>query len=167
MSCNASTHIVLVIIGVCGSGKTTVAELLAQKLGATFLEGDDFHTNANLAKLSQGIALDDNDRAPWLEAITQAMENVAAQGQSVVVSCSALKESYRSQLSSAADNVRFVWLDVAKEVLEARLKSRTHFIDPILLDSQLATLEPPQHALRVDGQLSPENIVAEIMSQLL
>jgi gluconokinase len=139
----------VVVMGVSGSGKTTVGETLAEALGVPFVDGDALHPAANVAKMVAGIPLDDTDRAPWLDAIGA----VLAAGP-VVVACSALKRGYRDRLRASAPDLQLVQLDVDRAVLLDRMTDRTHFMPPSLLDSQLATLEPPmldEQAIVVNG----------------
>jgi gluconokinase len=147
----------LVVMGVSGSGKTSVGERLAARLGWPFLEGDTLHPASNIAKLHAGIALDDADRAPWLAAIGAWMDARMAVGGSAVIACSALKRRYRDTLRDGRIGVRFAWLRVGRTELRWRLRHRHgHFMGDALLDSQLATLEPPQAdepALVVDAEL--------------
>ncbi|PZQ89963.1 MAG: gluconate kinase [Leifsonia xyli] len=129
----------VVVMGVSGSGKSTVGAMLAERLGVEFADGDALHPPANVAKMAAGIPLDDADRWPWLDAVG---ERLAA--SPVVVACSALRRSYRERLRAASPGVRFVLLDGDREVLSARLGARQdHFMPATLLDSQLATLEHP------------------------
>lgn len=132
----------VVIMGVSGSGKSTVGKLLAREISATFIDGDDLHSDANVAKMAAGKALDDADRRPWLEAIAE--EFVRAGKKSLVVACSALKKSYREIIRQADPTVRFVFLEGPRELLAARLATRSsgHFMRPSLLQSQLDILEP-------------------------
>lgn len=134
----------IVLIGVSGSGKTTVGKRLAPALDATFLEGDDYHPSRNVAKMRSGRPLDDTDRKPWLEKLGHAIGAHGRQGRSVVVSCSALRRSYRDMLAEAARlPLTFVHLTIAPAILESRMKARRqHFMPASLLQSQLATLEP-------------------------
>jgi carbohydrate kinase (thermoresistant glucokinase family) len=131
-------------MGVCGSGKTTVGERLAERLGVQFQDADEFHPSANVAKMSAGIPLTDEDRIPWLDAIGTAIRN-ADPARPFVVSCSALKRGYRDRIRTLAGRrVDFVFLTGPREILAARMNGRKgHFMPPSLLDSQLATLEPP------------------------
>ena len=133
---------VLVVMGVSGSGKSTVGAAVAQRLRVPFADADDFHPPANIAKMTAGQALDDDDRRPWLEAIG---EWLAAHPDGAVMSCSALKRSYRDQLRSHAPEVCFLYLEGAREVIARRQASRPgHFMPASLLTSQFATLEPLQ-----------------------
>ena len=133
----------VVVMGVSGSGKTTVGEALAERLGWRFIEGDSFHPEENVAKMSAGIPLDDNDRAPWLKALASEIARDEAAGRPSVIGCSALKRAYRDILRSGAPRVRFVHVHGDRAVLADRLSHRAgHFFPASLLDSQLATLEP-------------------------
>ncbi|HEY4076103.1 MAG TPA: gluconokinase [Rhizomicrobium sp.] len=135
----------IVVMGVAGSGKTTIASGLAEKLGVPFVEGDSLHPIANVKKMSAGIPLTDDDRWPWLKAIGERMEVERLTGHGVVVSCSALKHSYRDCLRSEVHGrVHFILLDGSRELIGDRMKQRKgHFMPPALLDSQFATLEKP------------------------
>ena len=135
---------VIVLIGVSGSGKTTIGKRLAPAINATYIEGDDYHPSANIAKMRSGQPLDDTDRKPWLEKLGHVVGDHCRQGRSVVVACSALRRSYRQALAAAARQpLTFVHLTIAPAILEARMKARTqHFMPASLLRSQLATLEP-------------------------
>jgi len=158
---------IVLISGVAGSGKTTVGRLLAQELGWPYFEADDFHPAANKEKMGRGVPLDDDDRAPWLAAIRQAIDDCLAQGRSAVFSCSALKEKYRRQLLGDRTDIRLVFLTGSRDLLRARLEGRAgHYMKPGMLDSQLAILEPPADALRLDVQHSPETLVQEIRRNL-
>jgi gluconokinase len=131
-------------MGVSGTGKTTVATALAEALGWTFIEGDDLHPPANIAKMSAGVPLDDDDRRPWLQAVASLQAFHHAEGISTVLTCSALKRAYRDVLREGvpAGTVSFVHLAAPFEVLRARMESREHFMPASLLQSQLDTLEP-------------------------
>lgn len=148
----------IVVMGVSGSGKSTVGALLATRLHVPFIDGDDLHPEANKRKMAAGIPLDDADRAPWLDAVAAVLA-----GSPVVVACSALKRSYRARLRTEAPDVQFIYLAGSPELLRERLSTRSHeFMPPGLLDSQLAILEPPgsdENALTIDIRLSPEAIV--------
>jgi gluconokinase len=137
-------------------------------LAWTFVEGDDFHPEANVEKMHRGIPLTDEDRRPWLDAIRHRLKQAITRGENVVLACSALKHSYQHYLADyAPETVRFVYFSGSPELIRQRLAERTgHFMNPALLASQFETLEPPEDAIRVDiGQPVPA-IVAEIRSRL-
>ena len=157
-----------VIMGVAGSGKTTIGAALARALAAPFLEGDELHPPANVERMAQGIPLTDDDRRPWLLAIAQQLRDAQRAGLGLVVTCSALKRSYRDLLRSAGGaGLQFVHLTGDRDVIAERLAGRRgHFMPPSLLDSQLTTLEPPapdEHAWVCDIRESPETIVAKLV----
>ncbi|MEU9053686.1 MULTISPECIES: gluconokinase [unclassified Streptomyces] len=163
-----STPHVVVVMGVAGTGKTTIGPLLAARLGVPYAEGDDFHPPANIAKMSAGTPLDDDDRWPWLDAIgTWAYERAGLGG---VVSCSALKRSYRDRLRAAAPDLVFVHLAGDRALIEDRMSHRQgHFMPTALLDSQFATLQPLQEdeaGVVVDVSGSPEEITGRAASAL-
>lgn len=156
------------MMGVTASGKTTIGRLLAQRLGAIFADADDYHSPENRAKMSAGTPLTDEDRAPWLATLNGLLQGWAASHQQGVLACSALKESYRDTLKAGLppNAPTFVWLDLSREVLAARAAAREHsFMNPVLLDSQLATLEPPKEAIRVVNDRAPEVVVEEILDK--
>ena len=159
---------ILVLMGVTGTGKTTIGRLLAGKLGWTFVEGDDYHSAANVAKMHAGIPLTDADRAPWLATLRELIDAAAARGENVVLACSALKHAYQDYLSQhEPDNVRYVYLHAAEELIRDRLAARKgHFMNPNLLHSQFETLEPPEHAIWVEVGGTPEDIANEIVQKL-
>jgi len=153
----------IVVMGVAGSGKTSVGERLAAHYGCPFRDADEFHPAANIAKMSAGIALNDDDRWPWLDAIAAAIRDAAPNG--IVVACSALKRVYRERISErAARPVTFVFLDGSLATLRQRIGGRRgHFMPPSLLDSQLATLErpsPDEDAVRVSIDAPLKRVVA-------
>ena len=160
----------LVIMGVAGSGKTTIANLLSKRLGWIAAEADEFHPAVNIAKMSAGVPLDDEDRWPWLYSIRDWMGVQAENGRCTIVTCSALKRTYRNVLAQATGDVTFVHLDGSREVLAERMKTRSgHFMPPSLLPSQLSTLEPlsPEEAgIRIDITDSPADIVDAILRHL-
>ena len=159
----------IVVMGVSGSGKTTVGRTLADTLGWTFYEGDDFHPEANVEKMSHGTPLDDADRAPWLDALCELIAGIIARDEHGVIACSALKQSYRDALvprGAPPKAVRFVFLDVPVEELRRRVAHRQHFFPPALLDSQLATLELPHDAVRVNGAQPVDAIAREALETL-
>jgi len=156
-----------VVMGVTSCGKTTVGELVAEKLGVNFIEGDKLHPAANVAKMSSGVPLTDEDRWPWLEEIGRAL----AGSEGKIASCSALKRVYRERIAQAAGRpVAFVFLDGSRELLQARINARrNHFMPPSLLDSQLKTLErprPDENALRLDIAEPLPQLVAEALKWL-
>lgn len=159
---------VLVVMGVSGSGKTTVARMLATRLGWEFADGDDFHPQANIDKMSQGHPLTDEDRWPWLGAVAAWIDERARAGRSAVVTCSALKRSYRDALR--VPEVVFVYLSGDPDLLKQRVAERHgHFMPAELLESQLADLEPPggdERALTVDVSPTPPEIVDGIVARL-
>ncbi|HEY9397461.1 MAG TPA: gluconokinase [Burkholderiales bacterium] len=158
---------IVILMGVSGSGKTTIGKLLAQRLGAHFLDADDFHPEDNVKKMRSGIALDDADRTPWLEQLKTELRNHEARGDSVVLACSALKRSYRDQLRQGLGDVRVVYLHGTKALLATRLAGREgHYMPPTLLDSQLETLEEPRNAITIDVSGTPEG-ATEAICQLL
>ena len=161
---------VLIVMGVAGSGKTTVGAALAAALGWRFVDADDHHAAASVAKMARGEPLGDADRWPWLDrlrAIVDAGLAAGAEGR-LVLACSALKASYRDRLAGgAAGRVRFVYLAGSVELFHARLAGRAgHFMKPGMLDSQLATLEVPADAVEVDAGQPVATIVARILATL-
>ena len=161
----------IVVMGVSGCGKTSVAEGLAATLSAAFIEGDSLHPAANVEKMSKGIALDDADRWPWLDIIGHALSDALAKDESVVVSCSALKKAYRDRLRAAVGgSLSFVYLRGSRDLLLARMTARrNHFMPASLLDSQLATLEDPTGeagVVTVDIDASIDRIVAAALQGL-
>jgi gluconokinase len=152
----------IVLIGVTGSGKTTVGRLLATRLGAPFLEADDFHSPAAMAAMHAGRPLDDADRAPWLERVRAALRDVG--DGPVVLACSALKRAYREVLRDGVAGLTFVDLDVEPETLARRVDTRTGHIAGIeLLPSQLDTLELGVDVVRVDGSGTPDEVADRVL----
>ncbi|HVW72842.1 MAG TPA: gluconokinase [Rhizomicrobium sp.] len=161
----------IVVMGVAGSGKTTLASQLAEKLGVPFVEGDSLHPAANVKKMSSGQPLTDEDRWPWLSAIGERMEVERATGHGVVVACSALKRSYRDCLRSKVHGkMHFILLDGSRQTISDRMKQRKgHFMPPALLDSQFATLEKPtsdEHAVILDISHKPSELVEEAVQSI-
>ena len=155
---------VLVVMGVSGSGKSTIAALIAEKLGWIFVDGDSFHTPEHVAKMHAGHALDDEDRAPWLARIAVWIRHRLEAGESGVVVCSALRRAYRDVLTGGNPRVRVVFLDGNQALIAERLVARQgHFMSPRLLDSQFATLEPPITAGITEP---PERIADRVVAQL-
>ncbi|AEA59285.1 gluconokinase [Burkholderia gladioli] len=160
---------ILIAMGVSGAGKTRIGELLAERIGCTFTDGDAFHSAANKEKMHHGIPLTDDDRWPWLQSIRAAIEEKQRAGETAVFTCSSLKRSYRDVLRGKDADVRFVYLHGTVEVLSERLKTRTgHFFDPSLLKSQLDTLEVPgeDEAVQVSIDQTPEQMVDEVLAKL-
>jgi gluconokinase len=160
---------IVVLMGVSGSGKTTIGTLLAQRTGTIFADADDYHPAANKQKMKAGIPLDDADRQPWLETLNGLLKGWYQSGEGGVLACSALKQSYRDTLAAGMpkEAVALVWLDGDKELLAERMSGRKHeFMNPKLLESQLATLEPPADALRVVNDRTPDEVVAEILQHV-
>jgi gluconokinase len=159
---------IVVLMGVSGSGKTTVGQVLARRLGWTFVDADDYHPAANIEKMRRGVPLDDDDRRPWLEAVRHRLDDAVARGENVVLACSALKHAYQEYLQShAPESIRYVYLQGSEELIRKRLAVRKgHFMNPGLLHSQFETLEPPEHAVRVDVAPGPEAIAAETRRRL-
>jgi gluconokinase len=159
---------VVIVMGVCGSGKTEIGRLLAARLGCDFLDGDDFHPTANVEKMRVGTPLADADRWPWLDRLAAEISARLADGLGGVVACSALARRYRDRLGIARPGVTLVHLDGDRDLLARRLADRQgHFMPATLLDSQLAALERPmadERALVVDIAAAPEAIVDEIAS---
>lgn len=162
---NPATH--LIVMGVSGSGKTTIAQALESELGFTYAEADEFHPQSNIDKMSQGIPLTDEDRWPWLRSIRDWMSAEAAAGRSTVVTCSALKRTYRDLLREADGTVFFIHLDGSEDLLRERMQHRSgHFMPASLLPSQLATLEPlesDEPGLKISIEKTPEEIVSEVL----
>jgi gluconokinase len=157
---------IVLVMGPTGSGKTTIGSLLAQAFGWAFADGDSFHSVANIQKMSQGIPLNDADRAPWLKAIHDAMVSWVAEGKNVVLACSALKRQYRDELYRGPE-VRLVYLKGSYEMILHRLEARHgHFASESILASQFAILEEPEDAIVVDVKGSPLEIVAEIRRRI-
>lgn len=166
----ARTKAILVVMGVSGSGKTTVAAMLAGALGCHFLEGDDLHPPANVAKMRGGTPLNDADRLPWLQAIAAEIDSWRRKGESGVVTCSALKRAYREIIVGERPEVTLVYLKGTRELIARRMAARhEHFMPLALLDSQFATLQEPgsdEHPIAVDIGGKPAEIVAEVLRQL-
>jgi gluconokinase len=160
----------VVVMGVAGSGKTTIGEGLAEQLGWTYEDGDKFHPKSNVEKMSAGHPLTDADRWPWLQAIADEIDRVCKAGERAVVACSALKRSYRDVLVHGRDDVRIVYLEGTRELIASRLATRKgHFMPPTLLESQFKTLQPPgddENPVTVSIDASVEAVVDDIVRKL-
>lgn len=160
---------IVIAMGVCGTGKTLIGELLSAQLACDFIDGDTYHSAENKSKMSQGIPLTDEDRFPWLHAIRNVIEDKQNMGQTAVFTCSSLKRIYRDILRGHDENIIFVYLKGSYELLKQRLAERKdHFFDPDLLQTQLDTLEEPDasEAIIIDITHTPKKIVEEISKKL-
>ncbi len=157
----------VIIMGVSGSGKTTVGSRLAHELGWTFIEGDSLHPPENIAKMSRGEPLTDSDRRPWLDRLRAVIDRMMAREEPAVMAASVLKQAYRTRLGVERDAVQLVYLRGSQAVVQRRLAQRKgHFMPPALLASQFEALEEPSNALILDIRESPASLVAEIRLQL-
>ncbi|RJS23913.1 gluconokinase [Corallococcus sp. H22C18031201] len=158
---------VVTLMGVSGSGKTTVGRVLAQRLGWRFVDADDLHPPENVRKMASGQPLTDEDRGPWLDRVTARVTDALSSGEDLVLACSALRASYRSRLTVDSARQRWVSLYAPREVIVKRLFERTgHFMPPALLDSQLALLEAPADALVIDVTPPPDDVAKAIIDGL-
>jgi len=159
--------LVVIVMGVAGSGKTTVGQLLALSLGWQFHDADDLHPPANREKMARGMALTDDDRRPWLEAVRGLIEQCIAGGTGAVIACSALKQAYRNLIVVNPADVRVVYLRGERSLIEKRLASRRgHFFDRRLLESQFEALEEPVDAIIEDVARDPQTIVESIRAKI-
>jgi carbohydrate kinase (thermoresistant glucokinase family) len=157
---------IYIVMGVTGCGKTTIGCRLAKHLGLPFFDADDFHPEANVNKMRHGIALDDEDRKPWLEILSAAMKEWEKEG-GAVLACSALKEMYRMQLTFSKEKVQWIFLEGTMELIWERLVARkNHYMPPALLESQFKALEKPEYGIHVNISLSPDGILEEIYKKL-
>lgn len=157
---------VIIIMGVSGSGKTTVGRLLAGKLELPYFDADDFHSASSINKMKKGTPLTDKDREPWLQRLADMIAGWDEHG-GAVLACSALKEKYRKLLASKLDDILWVHLAGSFELIRARIEARKqHYMSPVLLQSQFDTLEVPAYALPIDISASPEKIVEGILTKI-
>lgn len=158
---------IVVLMGVSGSGKTTVGEILSRELGWPYFDGDDHHPPANVAKMRAGTPLTDADRWPWLDRLNELLKQRQAAGDDVILGCSALKQMYRERLAQGLRDLRWVHLKGSFELIQSRLQVRKHrYMPASLLQSQFATLEQPTDALAVDVGPTPEAVVRSIIAEL-
>lgn len=160
---------IVLIMGVSGSGKTTVGERLAKQLGCSFAEGDAFHPPQNVAKMQSGTPLDDADREPWLRSIAEQVDAAIAAKVPLVVACSALKVCYRQILIGNRQNIHLVYLEGTPALIRQRMEARAHFMPPALLKSQFAILEEPgeaERAIRIDVRQEPEACARLVIEEL-
>jgi gluconokinase len=166
----SSTPLAIVVMGVCGCGKSVLGERLARKLGAVFIEGDDFHSPANVQRMAAGMALSDDDRQAWLEALAAQLAGAQASGRGAVLACSALKRRYRDELRRGAPHLRAIHLVGARALLARRMAQRQgHYMPVSLLDSQLATLEAPgadEDAITLDADAPLDTLVPSALAAL-
>lgn len=155
-----------IVMGVSGSGKTTIGAALAKRLGWAFADADDYHPLANREKMARGEALNDDDRQPWLETLHKLLADHNVAGKPVVLACSALKQKYRDTLLNGLDGVALVYAKGSQELIAERIRNRNHFMPPSLLDSQFATLEAPQNAIEVNISQPIDQIVAQLAAKL-
>jgi len=165
---NPSPHKIVIIMGVSGSGKTTLGTALVEATGGQFFDGDDYHPEANIDKMSKGIALDDADRLPWLHNLAKLIVDASHSSQPTYIACSALKQSYRDVLESSGVPLAWICLNASPQLLQDRIKQRYHkeghFMPPELLHSQLDTLELPEKALCIDVSRPVEDLVLEVLT---
>ncbi|WP_437690922.1 gluconokinase [Sorangium sp. So ce176] len=158
---------IVLVMGVSGAGKTTVGQRLARDLGWEFVDADDLHPPTNVEKMRAGKPLDDQDRTPWLAALSACIRRLLDEGREAVIACSALKAAYRAQLLVDPARMRLVHLTGDPSLIAARLAARSnHFMPAGLLSTQLAALEPPEDALRVDVGGTPDEIAADVRRAL-
>ena len=155
-------------MGVSGCGKTTIGIELSQGIGCQFLDGDDFHSEANIKKMSGGVPLTEADRTPWLNTLRRKIEQCLNNGENLVIACSALSRQSRDVLRGNNKDVRFVYLQGSKKLIRQRLKDRKeHFMRSDMLDSQFDVLQEPDEAIVVSITQSPQEIVAQIRGELI
>jgi gluconokinase len=157
---------IFIIMGVSGSGKSTIGEAVSSKLGWKYYEGDNFHPAANIEKMKNGIPLNDDDRMPWLNSIRKVIEEAISRHESIIISCSALKEKYRAILK-VDDGVGLIYLKGSYDLIKKRMEERTdHFFKPEMLKSQFDALEEPADAVQIDISNSPGMIIKEVLKKI-
>ena len=158
---------ILVVMGVSGAGKTTIGQLLSQRLGWPLMDADDFHPAGNIEKMRSGTPLTDEDRWPWLDRLNGLLKEKDSNGESALLACSALKQKYRDRLAAGTKDLRWVYLKGSFDLIEARLKARKgHYMKAGLLESQFATLEEPVNALLAPIAAEPEAIAESVIAAL-
>ncbi len=158
---------IIILMGVAGSGKTTVGQLLAKELSWKFYEGDDFHSRANIKKMKQGFALTDADRDAWLASLANLIKELNKNKQSAIIACSALKRAYRERLAAHGSNIQFVYLKGSYDLIQHRLEARQeHYFKADLLKSQFEILEEPEQAIVINVAQTPDRIVQQIKQAL-
>lgn len=158
---------IIVVMGISASGKSTLGSALAKKLGWEFLEGDDYHSQANIEKMRSGTPLNDDDRLPWLRSINRTLCRLDKDGRNAVLACSALKQHYRKILARGIHQMRYVYLDGNPQLVRKRITNRKgHFMPPELFDSQIAAVEPPQNAIRVNIEQPVETQAEKVLQEL-
>lgn len=158
---------IIIVIGVSGSGKTVVGEQLAKRLNYEFQDADDFHSPENIEKMRQNIPLNDQDRQPWLQKLRKTIQQWLQQDKNVILACSGLKQDYRKQLLVNPQQMQIVYLKGSYELIEKRLKQRSgHYMKADLLHSQFEDLEEPSAAIEIDISQSTEEIIQQIQAQL-
>jgi len=157
---------IIIIMGVSGCGKTTIGKLLSSKLGMQFFDADDFHTKSNINKLKRGMSLNDKDRKPWLDTLAMSIKKWS-NSDGAVLACSALKESYREQLSKYRNDIEWIYLSGNYEVIKSRIDNRgEHFMKSKLLQSQFDTLELPSYGIHIDIDQNKEKVLSEVIEKL-
>lgn len=157
----------ILVMGVSGSGKTTVGKALATRLGWSFFDGDDFHTPENISKMKNGVPLTDDDRIPWLESLHNLITSTLVENKCGILACSALKEQYRRSLLGNCQDVLIIYLKGSYELIESRMSARSdHYMKPEMLKSQFAALEEPKDSFFIDISLPVEEIVENILKEM-
>jgi len=158
---------VITVMGVSGCGKTTIGSALAHRLGWKFIESDEYHSEADIQKMSQGVPLTDEDRWPWLERLNKLLHEEIQDGQRIVLACSALKQSYREILYTGIHDGIYIYLKGSYGLIRKRMQQRKHFMKANMLQSQFDALEEPRNALIFDIRLAEDDIIDQIMRKLM